>query len=187
MRHAGGLAQTSRATIHSKTPDAAHERQGVVLSLMQKGGFISSQDTATRAASAWSLRPRRSPSPRRTPSCGCKAGLEQLLPPGRLRAGGLHVTTTLDLDWQKRAEEIVSRQLAQLQPCAGPGAPAGTCDPASQPRNARVTDAALVALDPRTGAVLAMVGGPDYFDSSISGAVEMRRWLRASQDRPSSP
>ena len=32
-------------------------------------------------------------------------------------------------------------------------------------------DAGLVALDPRTGAVLALVGSPDYFDPAISGAV----------------
>ena len=32
-------------------------------------------------------------------------------------------------------------------------------------------NAALVALDPHTGAVLALVGSPDYFDPAISGAV----------------
>ena len=36
---------------------------------------------------------------------------------------------------------------------------------------ARVDNAALIALDPHTGAVLALVGSPDYFDPAISGAV----------------
>ena len=39
-------------------------------------------------------------------------------------------------------------------------------------------NAALVALDPHTGAVLAMVGSPDYFDPAISGAVNAALALR---------
>jgi membrane peptidoglycan carboxypeptidase len=164
-----GLPQDPAGYNPLENPDAAHERQGVVLSLMQKGGFVSSQDAAD--ASGERLVFAATPFPIAAPHfvMWVQSQLEQLLPPGRLRAGGLRVTTTLDLDWQKRAEEIVSRQLAQLQPCAA-GAPAGTCDPQASPER-RVTDAALVALDPHTGAVLAMVGSPDYFNPSISGAV----------------
>jgi membrane peptidoglycan carboxypeptidase len=35
------------------------------------------------------------------------------------------------------------------------------------------TDAALVALDPATGDILAMVGSADYWDESIDGAVNV--------------
>ncbi len=164
-----GLPQNPAGYNPLENPDAAHERQGVVLSLMQKGGFISSQDAAD--ASSERLVFAATPFPIAAPHfvMWVQSQLEQLLPPTMLRAGGLRVTTTLDLDWQKRAEEIVSRQLALLQPCSG-GAPAGTCDPQASPER-HVTDAALVALDPHTGAVLAMIGSPNYFDSSISGAV----------------
>ena len=76
-----------------------------------------------------------------------------------LHTGGLEVRTTVDLDWTRHAEEIVGRQLRALnQPPAG-----------AQPANAN--NAALVALDPRTGEVLALLGSPDYFDQGIDGAL----------------
>ena len=96
--------------------------------------------------------------------------LETLLGADRVRAGGLRVTTTLDLDWQRQAEAIVTWRLAQLRPCAAGISPAEGCDPDADPAR-RVENAALVALDPHTGAVLALVGSPDYFDPAISGAV----------------
>ncbi|MFL6189463.1 MAG: transglycosylase domain-containing protein, partial [Actinomycetes bacterium] len=54
--------------------------------------------------------------------------------------GGLRVRTTLDLDMQRQAEEAVNQAL----------------EVPSAPR------AALVAMDPRTGAVRAMYGGRDF-------------------------
>ncbi len=58
---------------------------------------------------------------------------------GTAFAGGLKVRTTLDLDFQKAAEQAISSNLAG----AGPSA-------------------ALVAIDNKTGGVRAMVGGNDY-------------------------
>ena len=60
---------------------------------------------------------------------------------GAVNLGGLRVRTTLDSDMQKQAEQTVERVLN---------------DPARDPR------AALVAIDPRTGAVRAMYGGRDF-------------------------
>src|SRR5215216_2895209 len=54
--------------------------------------------------------------------------------------GGLRVKTTLDLEMQRQAEDAVNQAVDQ------PGAPR----------------AALVAIDPRTGAVRAMYGGRDF-------------------------
>ncbi len=79
-----------------------------------------------------------------------------------VRAGGLVVTTTLDLELQRSAERILDRHLARLQaPAAGYASRPG--------RN--VHNGGLVALDIRTGEVLVMVGSPDYFDARIDGAV----------------
>ena len=103
--------------------------------------------------------------------------LETLLGADRVRAGGLRVTTTLDLDWQRQAEAIVARRLAQLRPCAAGFSLAEGCDADADPAR-RVENAALVALDPHTGAVLALVGSPDYFDPAISGAVNAALALR---------
>lgn len=68
--------------------------------------------------------------------------------------GGYRVTTTLDWDKQMIAEEVV-RTGAE--------------------KNARykAKNAALVALDPKTGQILSMVGSKDYFDTAIDGQVNV--------------
>jgi membrane carboxypeptidase/penicillin-binding protein len=73
---------------------------------------------------------------------------------------GLRVHTTVDVDLQERARDITRFHLARL---SGAGS--------RQSHNA--SNAALVAMDPTTGEVLAMVGSPDYFDDTIDGAVNV--------------
>ncbi len=71
-----------------------------------------------------------------------------------LERGGLKVYTTLDYDMQKRAEKMVSDYASEL-PQYG------------------ASNASLVALDPRSGEVLAMVGSVDYFDRENDGNVNV--------------
>lgn len=65
--------------------------------------------------------------------------------------GGLKVVTTLDYDMQKKAEEVITKFSPSLFD------------------NFNATNTAMVAIDPKTGDILAMVGSKDYFDSSIDG------------------
>ncbi|MCX7707905.1 MAG: transglycosylase domain-containing protein, partial [Anaerolineae bacterium] len=159
--------------------EAARARQATVLRLMAEQGYISAAEAQEAAAERLAF--ASTPFPIAAPHfvMWVQSQLEALLPPETVRRGGLRVVTTLDLDWQRAAEDAVSRRLAQLRPCAAtPGAiPGVTCDPQADPLR-RVENAALVALDPRTGAVLAMVGSPDYFNSAISGAVNGALSLR---------
>ena len=69
--------------------------------------------------------------------------------------------TTLDLDLQQLAAEALRKQLARL-------------DEIYKPRGL-TPQAALVALDPRTGEVLAMVGGRDYGESQLNRATDAQR------------
>lgn len=74
-----------------------------------------------------------------------KYGLDEVL------NGGLKVTTTIDYELQKQFEEIVKEGAFE---------------------NAKKFDAknaALVAIDPKTGQILAMVGSRDFFDTEIPG------------------
>jgi penicillin-binding protein 1B len=73
----------------------------------------------------------------------------------------LRVYTTIDLELQQLAEEAVARQLAQLEKVY-------------RKRGAQ-PQAALVALDPNTGHVLAMVGGRSYGESQLNRATDARR------------
>ena len=71
-----------------------------------------------------------------------------------LEVGGLRIITTIDLDLQKIAEKSVADGVA---------------------RNYRrgASNASLVAIDPKNGEVLAMVGSRDFFDKSIDGQVNV--------------
>ncbi len=64
---------------------------------------------------------------------------------------GLNIITTLDLDLQSKAEEIVAKY-AKLNK-----------------ENYGVKNMALVAEDPKTGQILAMVGSPNFFDMENEG------------------
>jgi membrane peptidoglycan carboxypeptidase len=170
-----GLPQYPAGYNPIENPAAAANRQTVVLDLMAKQGYIS-------AAQAQEARKERlaytsTPFPIEAPHfvMWVQGQLERILTPTQWRAGGLRITTTLDLDWQRQAESIVKRRLAQLRPCTGDTGP--LCDPDASPAR-RVDDAALVALDPQTGAVRAMVGSADYFNPAIDGAVNATLSLR---------
>ena len=165
-----GLPQSPTAYNPIENPEAAQSRQAVVLGLMARHGNIT--PAQAEEAGGERLAFAATPFPIEAPHfvMWVQSQLETLLGADRVRAGGLRVTTTLDLDWQRQAEAIVARRLAQLRPCAAGFSLAEGCDADADPAR-RVDNAALIALDPHTGAVLALVGSPDYFDPAISGAV----------------
>ncbi|HLG08516.1 MAG TPA: PBP1A family penicillin-binding protein [Gaiellaceae bacterium] len=72
---------------------------------------------------------------------------------GRVFGGGLRVTTTIDLDLQARARAAIEKVL----------------------RNPNGPAAALVAIDPRTGAVKAMFGGRNFRESQFNLAAQAER------------
>jgi len=65
--------------------------------------------------------------------------------------GGFDVITTLDWDLQEKAEEIAKRYALE------------------NTTKFNAENAAIVALDPRNGEILTMVGSRDYFDKNIDG------------------
>jgi len=65
--------------------------------------------------------------------------------------GGLRVITTLDYSMQEKAEEVVTKFGPSLQ------------------STFNASNTAMVAIDPKSGDILTMVGSRDYFDSSIDG------------------
>lgn len=69
--------------------------------------------------------------------------------------GGLKVVTTLDYDLQQNAEDIISADAPSMQ------------------KDFNASNTGLVAIDPKTGQILAMVGSRDYFDNTIDGQVNV--------------
>ena len=68
-----------------------------------------------------------------------------------LEGGGLSVTTTLDYNLQKKAEEIALEKAKENE------------------KNWNGKNAAVVVIDPKTGQILAMVGSRNYFDKTVDG------------------
>lgn len=152
-----GLPQSPAAYDPLTNPEAARARQATVLDLMVKQGYITEEEA--RLAKAEKLQFAATPFPIEAPHFVMYVwSLLEREYGETLYRQGLVVTTTLDLDWQRAAEAIARRHLARLKEER----------PASN-----VSDAALVALDPHTGEILAMLGSPDYFDARISGAINM--------------
>ncbi|MEZ4644145.1 MAG: transglycosylase domain-containing protein [Chloroflexota bacterium] len=157
-----GLTQAPAIYNPLTNPEAAQARQQVVLELMRAEGYIT--EAAYTLALREPLRYAATPYPVLAPHfvMMVQAELDQIVSQQQIyESGGLTVRTTLDLDWQQHAETIITEQITRLNSPAD-GAPS---------HNAH--NAALVALDPTTGELLALVGSPDYFDGNISGAINM--------------
>lgn len=154
-----GLPQAPARHNPLENPKAATARQEVVLGLMEKHGYISSQEA--HLAASEKLHFASTPFPIKAPHfvMYVRGQLEKEFGLEAIYTHGLQVHTTLDLDAQDTAERVVRYRLEQLADTRS-GQP---------PRNVR--NAAVVVMDPDTGEVLAMVGSPDYFDPLIDGAV----------------
>ena len=68
--------------------------------------------------------------------------------------GGLKITTTIDPQKQKIAEEAIAKGTTKVKKYGG-------------------SNASLTSIDPKTGQILTMVGSFDYFDDSIDGNVNI--------------
>jgi penicillin-binding protein 1A len=138
-------------------PRKAEARRRQVLALMLEQGKITRRDFE-RADAAPLPRPEnvRLPGTRGPAPFFLNYVKDQLVEhyrAGRVFGGGLEVTTTIDLALQERAREAIDRVL---------GSPDGPA-------------AALVAIDPRTGAVKAMFGGRDFSRSQFNLAAQAER------------
>ena len=111
----------------------------------------------------------------------------------RVYEGGLRVFSTIDMSMQKAAEVSVAdglkaldgrrealaqrrealeqRRAAARTPATAPTLPAGSPGDADAP----MLQAALVAMDPGTGHVRAMIGGRNFAESSFNRAVQAER------------
>ncbi len=132
-------------------PEELRDRRNLVLGLMAEQGRITER---ARSQSAAVRIPTRAHPQGTLDGRWFRDHLASSLPRG-LPARGAAVYTTLDPALQRAAEEAVERGLTQMG------------DAKAQ--------AALVAIDPRTGDILAMVGGRDYGASQFNRAVQALR------------
>jgi penicillin-binding protein 1B len=141
-------------------PEATQARRNVVLQAMARDGWLSNEQAAAIGAEpvvvAAVPRADNSLAPYFVDYVNRTSDSEFNASPTSQR-----IYTTIDLDLQEVAEAALRRQLDRLD--------AGKTSQKQKPQ------VALVALDPKTGNVLAMVGGRDYAESQLNRATDARR------------
>ncbi len=153
-----GLLQRPEGLTPLRNPDAAKKRQHIVLDRMAELSIITKAD----AAKAKRTKLRFAPNPDRSHQAPYFTAhlinqLTNRYGDDAIFRGDLKVWTTLDLDMQTHAEKLIANLVK------------------TQGKRYRFDQAALVALDPRSGYVRAMVGGADYQKSQFNRAVQAKR------------
>jgi penicillin-binding protein 1B len=148
-------------------PDKAKERRDVVLRAMADAGYIT-DDAAARAQKepiAVVARAVDNEAPYFIDYIGDV--LDATYPGISTRPGALDIYTTLDINLQRHAEDAVRAGIANVDSILGRRK--------RGPR--RVAQAALVSIDPRTGEILAYIGGRNYGQSQFNRAAAARRQI----------
>jgi penicillin-binding protein 1B len=158
-----GVIQSPAVYSPSRHPQRARERRNVVLQTMVEAGYLTPEAAAAAAETALVTSAE---------SVDAEAPYfvdyvtQQIADQVTLRAStsAIEVHTTLDLHLQRLAQDVVSDGIEALEKRLS-----------GRRRQRGPLQAALVAIDPRTGDVLAMVGGRSYQRSQYNRAASAKR------------
>ena len=148
-------------------PERARERRNIILRRMKDLGLLDERRLAQatkeplvvqRGTAMGALGPYFAD--------WVRAQVEQVQPADETSSAGLRIYTTLYPVLQRAAEAALARGLDRLE---GRYRALRRTDPAAR------LQGAIVALDPRTGEIRAMVGGRDYGQSQFNRVVRARR------------
>jgi penicillin-binding protein 1B len=162
-----GLAQAPNRYSPYQRPDDAIARRNTVLDSMVETGFISPEEAEAAKSERLSVIPSQ-----KFDESAAHHFLDYLKRELASRNiseredPNLEIRTTLDLDLQRAANLAVKNYLAKLDRVFSRRA--------KRARGGR-PEAALIAINPHTGEILAMVGGRDYADSQLNRVTDARR------------
>ena len=145
-----GLPQ--RPSVYSpygSNPEFARTRQKEVLRRMVEDKYITQEQANTASNQELTYRTSKTERGIKAPHfvLYVKDKLVEQFGAKLVEQGGLRVTTTLNYELQKKAEQIIKDEVDKL-------------------KDAKVGNGAAVILDAKTGQILAMVGSKDYFGKS---------------------
>ncbi|GBE94162.1 transglycosylase domain-containing protein [Nostoc cycadae] len=155
-----GLAPAPSLYSPEQNPAAAKQRRNLVLQRMREDNIITAAESQAAAQEPLIV---KSSLPKRlqVESPYFTSYVQQELPKyvsaDVLAVGGLTVETSLDPNWQKAAEAAVTKVLR------------------NQGRWENFKQAALVAIDPRSGEIKAMVGGKDFGKNQFNRVTQAKR------------
>lgn len=144
---AGILPAPSALSPFSGNTERAFQRQKIVLQKMRELGYITKDMEEEAAVQEITFNPVKSDLNNRAPHFALMVKQELIDTYGeqRVARSGYKVRTTIDLSWQEYAEQVVQNQVQRLS-------------------YNKVTNAATVVLNPKTGEILALVGSHDWYD-----------------------
>jgi penicillin-binding protein 1B len=161
-----GIIQSPSNHSPFNNPERARDRRNVVLSAMVDGGYITG-DAAERSKQepiAVVARAVDNEAPYFVDYIGDV--LDTGFPGIVSKPGALDIYTTLDLNLQRYAQDAVREGIAAVDKTL-----------ARRKRGPRNAQAALVAIDPRSGEILAFIGGRSYNQSQFNRAISARRQI----------
>ncbi|MFT7586613.1 MAG: membrane peptidoglycan carboxypeptidase, partial [Cellvibrionaceae bacterium] len=135
--------------------EGAKERQWIVLNLMVSEGYLNANDITAIYQEPLAFAEQTVSLKAPHFATYVRQQLELQFGAEELANGGLQVTTSLDLEFQALAEALAKHNVDLLKV------------------DHNLNNAALVAIKPSSGEVLAMVGSVDYYDESIDGKVNV--------------
>lgn len=161
LAQAATLAALPKApTTYINNPDRLLARRNYILGEMKNLGFISQEQLDQALAEDSALQPKLTNIEAPHFVLYVKEQLEEMYGRKIVEEGGLKVITTLNYDYQMIAQEEVTKHVE------------------AKGKDLKFSNAALVAIDPKTGQVLAMVGSKDFFDEETDGQVNVATRLR---------
>lgn len=137
---------------YGKNKDRLESRKNLVISEMLRNNFITEEEADAAKKEVVVFKPKE--------LVGLKAphfvfyiieALEKEYGEDVVQNGGLRVKTTLNYELQQKGEEIANKYAVQNE------------------KTFNAENAAFVAIDPKTGGILAMIGSRNYFDKEIDG------------------
>ena len=160
-----GLAKGPALYTPRRHPDRARARRDLVLSLMAREGYITASQAAQARKEPLRVAPAqwRPPPDRSYALDPVRAAVDSVLGDNAATAGDLVVHSTIDAEAQQSAERAIRIQGAAIQRQASTSQPGGELE------------GAVVALDPRTGEIRALVGGRRAVRRGFNRAFGARR------------
>ncbi|MFK7801393.1 MAG: transglycosylase domain-containing protein [Anaerolineae bacterium] len=140
--------------------EAAKQRQWVVLNLMVSEGYLEADEIAGHYQEPLEFAEQTVSLKAPHFATYVRRQLELQFGSEELANSGLQVTTSLDMEYQELAQALTKHNVDLLRD------------------EHNLNNAALVAMKPGSGEVLAMVGSVDYYDDSIDGKVNVTTSLQ---------
>jgi penicillin-binding protein 1A len=157
-------------------PEAALARRNVVLRVMVEAECISAEEAAAAAEEPVVVqRPELIPNEAPYFVESVRKRIEDRFGPDFIYHEGASIETTLDLRLQRIANHVLEEGLASLEHIYRLSDARDTATESLPQGPPRYLQGALVCIDPKTGAVRALVGGRDFQASQFDRATQARR------------